>query len=175
MAGRRCAQEALLLLTGRSEAPARGVDRAPLWPKGVVGSITHCGLHALALAGHAHEYLGLGIDLERLLERREAHTVAPLIMTGGEQRRWGHAAESFLVTLVFCAKESLFKALYPLVRRTFYFDAAELLDWDPQGRARLRLCTDLGERWVAGTVLEVRHCLFKGHLLTRVSLPQVDR
>ncbi|MGC2857423.1 4'-phosphopantetheinyl transferase family protein [Novispirillum sp. DQ9] len=176
LAGRRCAQEAVRLLTGRRQAPGRGPDRAPLWPAGVVGSITHCGALALALAGPAEDFAGLGVDVERLLDADAARTVAPLVMTGDERRRWGGATdpglEPFVVTLAFCAKESLFKALYPLVRRRFFFEAAELAGWDARGGAQLRLRADLGGGWGAGRVVEVRHCLFRGHLLTRAILPE---
>jgi enterobactin synthetase component D len=171
LAGRRCAREALRLLTGRPETPGRGGDRAPLWPKGVVGSITHCGTLAVALAGPAHRYLGLGVDLEAVFEAEDAAKLAPLIMTEGERRRWGAIPDPVVATLTFCTKESLFKALYPVIRRRFYFDAAELLDWDPRGSARLRLCADLGGRWTPGTVMEARHCRFRGHMLTRATLP----
>ena len=43
------------------------------------------------------------------------------------------------ISLTFSAKESLFKALYPLVLRHFYFQDAEVLDVDDSGRLRLRL------------------------------------
>src|SRR5690606_10927778 len=49
LAGRLCARHALHRLTGQADVPAVGEDRAPHWPAGVVGSITHSQGQAAAL------------------------------------------------------------------------------------------------------------------------------
>ena len=81
------------------------------------------------------------------------------ILTTSEQTRFrselANQAGHF-ITLVFCLKETLFKALYPLVQKRFYFEHAEVLSWAPDGAARLRLLTHLSEQWPVNTELEAR-------------------
>ncbi|MNH41523.1 hypothetical protein D3C79_1030400 [compost metagenome] len=74
------------------------------------------------------------------------------------------------VTLTFSLKESLFKALYPIVRQRFYFEHAEVLEWSADGHARLRLLTDLSAQWHHGRELEGQFCLQDDQLLSLVSV-----
>ncbi|PMR73609.1 4'-phosphopantetheinyl transferase family protein [Billgrantia endophytica] len=171
LAGRHCAREALFALTGRSECPAVGVERDPIWPTHVVGAISHCRGQAAALVGPQECYRGLGLDLERPFSASQSEDLAPLVLTPSERERGCDKARPFFVTLSFSAKESLFKALFPLVRRRFDFTAAELVEWDLRGSAVLRLRIDLGGEWRPGTRFHLRHCRFKGLLLTRVAIP----
>src|SRR5947207_7559339 len=63
-AGRACARLALERL-GRSNGPVlRGSNREPVWPDGVVGSITHTAGYCAAAVTEASCVLGLGIDAE---------------------------------------------------------------------------------------------------------------
>ncbi|WP_224419835.1 MULTISPECIES: 4'-phosphopantetheinyl transferase superfamily protein [unclassified Modicisalibacter] len=170
VAGRRCARMALLGLTGRPDYPAIGPERAPLWPTGVVGTISHCRDQAIALAGPMEYYRGLGIDLEQPFSATQSEDLGPIVLARGESAPWNAALRPFLVSLSFSAKESLFKALFPLVQRRFDFAAAELIEWDLQGHAVLRLRISLGGEWQPGLRFPVRHCRFQGLLLTRVAI-----
>ena len=52
---------------GRDEGPIAKADNgAPLWPAGLVGSITHTQGYAAALAARAGDFAGLGVDAERI-------------------------------------------------------------------------------------------------------------
>ncbi|SFB63073.1 enterobactin synthetase component D [Azotobacter beijerinckii] len=173
LAGRFCARAALLRLTGAPGIPAVGEDRAPQWPAGVVGSITHGAGRAAALVGHAGNWRGLGLDTETLLPAERALRLAEQILTPAELQRLPGTpeAQAWLTSLTFSLKESLFKALYPLVRRRFYFEHAELLDWSPAGQARLRLLEGLGPEWPAGSLLEGQFACEGERLLTLVAIP----
>ncbi|TFH87219.1 4'-phosphopantetheinyl transferase superfamily protein [Billgrantia azerbaijanica] len=171
VAGRRCARAALLDLTGRPDCPAMGPERAPLWPTQVVGSISHCRDQAIALVGPTDRYRGLGIDLEQPFSASQSEDLGPLVLARGESAPWNAALHPFLVSLSFSAKESLFKALFPLVQHRFDFAAAELIEWDLQGHAVLRLRNSLGGEWQPGVRFPVRHCRFQGLLLTRIAIP----
>src|SRR5208283_6057556 len=62
--GRRCARSALLKLGLTPESILVGPYREPVWPEGIVGSITHCpGFYAAALA-HRRDLRSIGIDAE---------------------------------------------------------------------------------------------------------------
>lgn len=171
VAGRHCAGCGLARLTGRYHWPARRTDRAPIWPAGIVGAISHCDGHALALVGTSNRYRGLGVDVEELISDEQANQLAPLVLTLAERQRWAHAPLGWIVSLAFSAKESLFKALYPLLGHPFYFDAAELSDWQADGHASLTLNTTLSLEWRSGHAFTVHHNLLYGRLLTCVAIP----
>ncbi|MBE7926634.1 4'-phosphopantetheinyl transferase family protein [Pseudomonas saudiphocaensis] len=173
LAGRLCAHEALRRATGVASIPAVGEDRAPCWPAGVVGSITHGAGWAAAVAARAEQWRGLGLDVERLLASTRADRLAGEILTPRELESYGDLDDSqraTLVTLTFSIKESLFKALYPLVNKRFYFQEAELIHHDDNGQARLRLLNNLSQEWKSGAELEGQFVQFDGYLLSLVSI-----
>ena len=173
LAGRLCARAALLQLDGTCATPGMGEDRAPIWPAHISGAITHSNGRAGALVALKSEWQGLGIDLEKLLTTERAQRLAKEILTPDELLRMASVpAEqiALLITLTFSVKESLFKALYPLVQKRFYFEHAEVLSWTPEGLVRLRLLTDLSPEWQQGRELDAQFCLFEGQLLTVVAI-----
>ena len=173
LAGRLCARAALLQLDGTCTTPGMGEDRAPVWPAHITGAITHSNGRAGALVALKSEWQGLGIDLEKLLTTERAQRLAKEILTPDELRAMAAGAAqdiALLVTLTFSVKESLFKALYPLVQKRFYFEHAEVLSWTPEGHVRLRLLTDLSPEWQYGRELDAQFGLFEGQLLTVVAI-----
>ncbi|MFC5697583.1 4'-phosphopantetheinyl transferase [Pseudomonas sp. GCM10022186] len=173
LAGRLCARAALLALTGRPEVPALGEDRAPVWPSGITGSISHSHGLASALVASSEKWRGLGLDLEEPLATRRALRLAEEILTPAELQRLADLPpeqQAERITLTFSLKESLFKALYPLVGKRFYFHDAELLGCDGS-RAKLRLLIELSGEWTAGKELDGWHCLFQGRMLSLVAVP----
>ena len=175
LAGRLCAQRALLRLQGRVSVPSIGPDRAPLWPNGAVGSITHSDNWAAALVAKQAQFFGVGIDMERYLSNEDGQKLAGALLTANERERLnGLTVEQFalMVTVIFSLKESLFKALYPLVGKHFYFEDAELIAWDTTtGTAQLRLLSDLDHQWPAGRELEAYFALKDGHVISVVMVP----
>lgn len=173
LAGRLCARAALLQLDGTCAVPAIDEDRAPVWPAHISGAITHSNGRAAALVALKDQWQGLGMDLENLLNTDRAQRLAKEILTAPELQRMaaGPASDiALLVTMTFSVKESLFKALFPIVRQRFYFEHAEVLSWTHQGQVRLRLLTDLSEQWHHGCELDAQFCLFEGQLLSVVSI-----
>lgn len=174
LAGRICAYEALRRVTGVPGIPAVGEDRSPCWPTGVVGSITHGAGWAAVVAARSELWRGLGLDVEKLLPVTRADRLAGEILTPRELEGYAALNESqraLRVTLTFSIKESLFKALYPLVKTRFYFQEAELIHHDSSGHARLRLLNDLSDEWKAGAELNGQFVQFDDYLLSLVSIP----
>lgn len=136
LAGRVCAQQAIERLTGHKPAtiPSQP-DRAPGWPKGIVGSITHTTGYAAALVASATYYYGIGIDCEGILTadnlKLQRHICVPHEL---QDLHTAHStwAPELLLTLIFSAKESLFKCLYPQVQTYFGFCAARLVALDSE-------------------------------------------
>nr|WP_298144033.1 4'-phosphopantetheinyl transferase superfamily protein [uncultured Pseudomonas sp.] len=174
LAGRLCAREALRALTGVAEVPAVGEDRAPQWPAGVAGSISHGAGWAGAVVAQRSAWRGLGLDVEKHLPEQRAERLAAQILTPAELSRLEGLSTMQRATrigLTFSLKESLFKALYPLVLRQFYFHDAELVDTDPNGHASLRLLIDLHADWPAGSQLQGQFAEFDGYLLSLIGIP----
>ncbi|PWB32880.1 4'-phosphopantetheinyl transferase [Pseudomonas sp. SDI] len=169
LAGRVCARAALQRLDGRDYIPGTRDDRAPIWPAGISGSITHGTGWAAAVVAHSHDCQGIGIDQESLLSHERAERLAGEILTTAELQRLDPAQLGFGVSLTFSLKESLFKALYPIVQQRFYFEHAEIVEWSSDGFARLRLLTELSAEWHHGRELEGQFVLNGDQLLSLVS------
>ena len=171
LAGRYCAAAALRSFDCLA-VPERGADRAPLWPAGFCGSISHSHGVALAVVGRQSAWRSLGLDLEARLSDERARRLCAEILTPAEQQRLQSLpgdAQATRVSLTFSLKESLFKALYPLTGVRFYFQDAELLMAD-QGMAQLRLLKSLSAEWTAGRELPARHTEIDGQLLSLVAV-----
>ncbi|TFY84554.1 4'-phosphopantetheinyl transferase [Pseudomonas kairouanensis] len=173
LAGRLCARAALQQLDHLECVPAIGEDRAPVWPGPISGSITHSTGHAAAIVGHKAQWRGLGMDLENVLSLERAERLAGEILTADELQRMALIPReqiSLLVTLTFSVKESLFKALYPLVHKRFYFEHAEVVEWSESGAVRLRLLTQLSSEWCYGSELMGQFAVADGQLLSLVAI-----
>jgi len=115
-AGRLLARS-LLRSMGKDTALRREVDGRPAWPPGIVGSITHCTTLAAVAVASADACCGIGIDIEA---ERPLPPGVPRLVLSGQEQRWimgcdpRQAADTLL--RVFCAKEALYKAIYPLTR-----------------------------------------------------------
>ncbi|MDW3847102.1 4'-phosphopantetheinyl transferase superfamily protein [Micromonospora sp. BRA006-A] len=172
---RRCAREALARL-GYAPAPIRpGPRREPVWPDGVVGSITHCAGYRAAAVAPAGTLAGLGIDAEPHEPLPDG--VAGVVTVAGEPERLAALSAADPAThwdrLLFSAKESVYKAWYPLTGRWLGFEEAELTV-DPDGRFTARILVD-GTRADGGPPLDVLdgHWLVAGGLLlTAVAVPR---
>lgn len=156
---RYCARVALGEL-GVAPAPIlSGPHREPLWPAGVVGSLTHCDGYRAAAVALREAVLGVGVDAE-------PHQALPDGVLGrvayGPEPGWlaelaARAPGTHWDRLLFCAKEAVYKVWYPLARRWLGFEDAEvLLGRDGGFRARLlvepprvegRELTSLDGRW----------------------------
>ena len=173
LAGRLCARAALQQLDHLDFIPAIGEDRAPVWPAHISGSITHSTGHAAAIVGHKAQWRGLGMDLENVLSLERAERLAGEILTADEMQRMAALPReqvAVLVTLTFSAKDSLFKALYPIVQKRFYFEHAEVVEWSESGLVRLRLLTDLSSEWCDGTELVGQFAVADGQLLSLMAV-----
>jgi enterobactin synthetase component D len=129
LAGRSCAQRAMAQLDfqGRSAPALTRPGGAPEFPSGLVGSITHAGGFVSAALARTTVTESIGIDSEVIASPRRASRVMRRIATAGEldaASRHVDRDRARAVTLLFSAKESLFKCLYPQVGRSFdYRDA----------------------------------------------------
>ncbi len=117
-AGRHCAAAALAALGCRDVPVRRGPGGQPDWPEGVVGSITHDDERALAVVCPAGEVRSLGVDIERVRPLRPG--LARRLCDEAELHAAARAVEHPLLA-IFSAKESVYKAWYPLAGTSLRF------------------------------------------------------
>ncbi len=176
MTARRCAREALAVL-GHPPMPIRsGPRREPLWPAGVAGSITHCTGYRAAAVAPTDRVASLGIDAE-------PHAALPPRVLGavtapGDQDHLDDLARAdpsvHWDRLLFSAKESIYKAWYPLTRRWLGFTDA-FLRVDPATRTFTGTLRVDGSRIDGGPPLAAlvgRYAVEHGLVVTAV---RVDR
>jgi 4'-phosphopantetheinyl transferase EntD len=121
LAGRDCARAALAGLGLPPRPIPRGPQGEPLWPTGVVGSITHCAGYVACALAHAADLRSLGIDAEpdlplpdgvlaEIALPEERALLADLALRA-PGLHWDR--------LLFCVKEAIYKACFPLYKACF--------------------------------------------------------
>jgi 4'-phosphopantetheinyl transferase EntD len=129
---RICARAALHRLGFPAAPIPTGQRGEPLWPVGVVGSITHCDGYRACAVARSSEIVTVGIDAE-------PHAALPDGLLGDiarpEELPWLRTLESELPNvhwdrLLFSAKESVYKAWFPLAKRWLGFEDAAIA-FDP--------------------------------------------
>lgn len=160
IAGRYCARRAIrAIVPGTTGYVDQAPDRSPVWPAGVVGSITHTASFASAAAASAAQVRSLGIDSETIMSRALASSLRSTVAARGDVVASEiDLSEEAAATLLFSAKESVFKCLYPLVRRFFGFEdvCVEVLP-SPAGTFRATLLSHLGAEFSNGVRLWGRY------------------
>lgn len=155
--GRAAGHLALKQLGSENTEPIlRGQGGEPLWPDGIAGSITHCFPWSAAIVVECSNHFLVGVDLETM-EGIQGTDISYLVCRDAELDwiRRGDFRER--LTMIFSAKEAVYKAFYPVCLR--YIDFKEIeLTWFPehncfQAEFPARLRTNLH----CGEVCEV-HC-----------------
>lgn len=166
--GRLCAKKALADLNIEGY-PLTNPDKSPQWPASTCGSISHSKQLAAAVVALREHWQGLGLDIEHLLTQPRSEKLLTIVANPREQRLVGNDIRLF-TTLVFSIKESLFKALYPLIGKRFYFEHAEIIEWSKQGTVTLKLLIDLSEKWQKGTLIKGQYSLREDYLWSLVAI-----
>jgi 4'-phosphopantetheinyl transferase EntD len=172
LAGRQCARAALARLGVGRHVLRAGRDRAPIWPTGIVGSITHTGTSEEGFCGVAvarrDDLASVGVDAE--LDRPLPDALLPTVLTSRERDallRRPPETRGQIAALHFCAKEAVYKALSPLLGLFIEFEQIEVeLDRDAgQFVAEVRLPGASPLRSLSGRLL-----VTPGLLLTAVAI-----
>ncbi|WP_456788100.1 4'-phosphopantetheinyl transferase family protein [Cellulomonas sp. P5_C5] len=155
---RGCARTALRRLGLVDAVVPAGPDRAPVWPAGIVGSMTHVDGYRAAAVGRSETWAGLGIDAEERAPLPPG--VADLVLSPDEQAALVRTDPALcLDRVLFSAKESVYKVWYPVTRTWLGFEDVEVRLGDGTFVARVGLPglgTDvLHGRWAVGDGLVV--------------------
>ena len=124
-AGRRAARLAMTALDLPAVAIPVGQQRAPVWPEGVTGSIAHCDTLCIAAVSQTHQSIGIDVEPATPL----AADLITIVCTSAEQEwlnQQPDTAQPLTGKHLFCAKEAVFKAQYPLTGQMIGFDALSI-------------------------------------------------
>lgn len=126
---RRCARDALAALDIQRPPLVPGVAGAPIWPDGIVGSITHCEGYRAAVVARVGEVLSIGVDAEPA--RVLPPGVLDMVGLAPEISRIDALESRFPDVpwdrLLFCAKEAVYKTWFPLERTWLGFEDADIV------------------------------------------------
>jgi 4'-phosphopantetheinyl transferase EntD len=127
-AGRTCARRALSRLGVHDHPLVPSPNRAPIWPDGTTGSITHTAGYCAAAVARRSDVLAVGIDAER-------RTILPANIRSSicrpEELQWcaERPDEDWWPAVFFSAKEVVYKLWSPIVGTWLDFlDASLTID-----------------------------------------------
>ncbi len=132
-AGRHCARIALAQLGLGSATIGRGLRGQPMWPVGVTGSISHSGAYAAAVVARTSpEVASIGIDLE-VHDALDEASWPPVLVAAEQDVCRRTTSPQRAATILFAAKEAVFKAQYPLTGAELDFLDVQLTLHRPLG------------------------------------------
>lgn len=178
LAGRICAQSALTLINRQSEHIATGLSGEPIWPEGVRGSVSHSGSCAVACATSEANFLSVGLDVQPPASWSAKRALLNIAAMRSDFERLNmsliSAYQSLLPELLFSARESFFKAFFPVTRQWISYHAVSLrsLDWEA-GKIYVSVTQNLGAPFKKDTIWEIEFGrLENGSILTQATFPK---
>lgn len=156
--GRACARRVLSELGIQNFSLLAGEKRAPIWPDGITGSITHTAGFAAAVAAPRSQVVSVGVDCE-LIESVDEELWSR-ICTPTEQARLAHlpaTERGRQAALIFAAKEAFYKCQFSVSRQWVGFEDVDIEPSDrpaSAGSFRILPHKDLpvSDGWVASLV-----------------------
>ncbi len=165
-AGRTAARAALRSIGLIDMAIPLSPDRAPVWPQGIVGSITHANKVCVAMVARAGAIIGIGVDLE--LSDPLPADLWPEVFTAAEIADLEQMPETDrgqTAKLFFSAKECTYKCIYPQIQKVMDFSTIEIRHKSADQSFGATLLYQAGP-FAAGTVWHGRYVLLDGFVAT---------
>lgn len=154
----------------------RGAKGQPLWPAGVVGSMTHTAGYCAAAVADADKIRSVGIDAE--VHDRLPDGVLGAIALPEEQvalTALGDTGSICWDRLLFSAKEAVYKAWFPLTGRWLGFEDARITIDPVAAGFTVELLVDASTTLgPALTGFTGRYLVRDGFVLTAITVPLPD-
>lgn len=169
-AGRAAVRMAAMADGSEQFAVPMGVDRAPVWPTGIIGSIAHSQDICLAAISRSKRYAAIGIDIEPDvplppdIAAEIVHEGDGLELESGAAPLAKHCDVS-----VFSAKEAAYKCQFSLTGSVLGFDALSIRLM-PQAHSFVARFEENVGSFRAGDTLDGGYALVGGHVLTVASI-----
>ncbi len=163
--GRLCSAAALAVQGIEHHVVGSNTDRSPIWPGGVRGAISHKNHLAVAVASNNAQFVG--VDLEVELSASRIARIKSKIIDQQEMAVLEAADIDFVAgfTLVFSAKETLYKAIYPFVKRYLGFSTSKLTGFTDD-TLTLELRPDIAQFVPHPASFSIKHRHFRDFRLT---------
>ncbi len=170
-AGRLCAMNALEGLGINGSPILMDAKGAPIWPDGVIGSISHAKGCCAAVVALKEGENSLGLDIEELERVKEDiwnYTFLPeeidwLRLQSDESSKWA--------SVLFGAKEAFYKAQYPLTQSWLGFKDVVIEVDQEEGTFSVRLLLDFGA-WSQDEVFSGKYAFFDDYVAAGINLTQ---
>jgi len=168
IAGRILAQSALEQCGLAPQWIAQNQDRSPAWPAHVQGSISH--KKAMAIAVTSQRYRFLGIDLEQAMSESAAQKLQARIINKQEASLLNDSSLPFglAFSIVFSAKEALYKGIYPWVQRYLPFSICEITAME-SATLQLTLDSQISLQIGHSGVFQLNHYHYNEHIITLIA------
>lgn len=171
IAGRICARRALEKFGTKNFPLLMGSDRAPVWPSGIVGSISHTHRYCGVVIAQKTEIKSLGLDVEyfRFLERnfwkeictqQELSWINSLSLNDQEKHFF----------LIFCAKECFYKCQYTISRQWLNFHDVEISVELDISEFEGRFLVSVGSFFAKNTCLKGKYLFDCNYVFTGMAL-----
>lgn len=186
-AGRHCARLAFRKIVGQPTGGADGelvllndADRAPRWPDGFVGSLTHTGVapdgYCAVVLGRSSQLLTVGLDAEEAEPLEDA--LWSFVLTESERHALLAHPENrrgLLAKVMFSAKECFYKAQYPITRRFLGFREVQIDLFPELERFEAHLLAPAADSEIPEALYhcEGRFILDGAFILTGIALPRI--
>lgn len=147
-------------------------NQSPKWPIGIQGSISHHSHLAICIGWQAPKagLYGIGIDIEMILTPQLAIKLWPKIINLIEWKFLQTLPLPFYIslTLIFSAKESLYKALFPIVKCHFDFLDVQVISFTDT-KLTLELLVELSPQIGTDIIFDCHYVIQGNELLTVIS------
>ncbi|XPF93339.1 4'-phosphopantetheinyl transferase family protein [Colwellia sp. RE-S-Sl-9] len=150
-----------------------GENREPIWPSGIIGSISHSSNIAQCIISENKYYQYIGLDIEHWISENDRQNIESSIITASSEYESliPHLPLNKALTVIFSAKESLFKALYKNIGEYFDFSAAQVTSGSfRQKELTLTLITDLSNTIKCGDKFKCTYTINNVHVVTKITV-----
>ncbi len=169
-AGRIAARRAMAALGFEERSVPVGTDRAPIWPNGIVGGISHSDDICIAVAAKTEGVAALGIDVERATPLQAE--LWDTVLTSSDLslvKSFPKRQRGVIAKVIFSAKECAYKCQYPISRKLFGFDAMDIT-LDIEGQRFWAAFTQDAQPFDRGHTLVGRYEIENGVIMTGITL-----
>jgi len=170
-AGRLLARSLLDSLGAPAAPLLNRPDRAPAWPAGFVGSISHCTTLCAVVVASRWDICAIGVDVEPAVALDA--DVEPLVLTSRDRDSIAQLPLRIRAIggrLVFSAKEAFYKALYPTTGAFLDFTQA-WVTFDREESFIVATTAPLERGPALPSSMVGRYCIEGPHLMTGIFTP----
>ncbi|MWP63016.1 enterobactin synthetase component D [Gilliamella bombicola] len=152
--------------------PTLNTDGTPMWPQGIIGSISHTQKMIAVCICSTFYYAAVGIDIETIMNIQQSNAVIELTFNEPEffenrpKSMFNYNRELYS-TIIFSAKESIFKAIYQSSGCYFDFKNICLINYN-NNILSFKIMSTISEKWCENRVINVYFDIFKENVLTLV-------